>query len=409
VAATADPVIDWDRLSTAAGRAVFGRFLGYTPETVTSESDDLINLSGLDLDHRLFPVSEVRQSLNRVLSRSGGEALGYGPAQGLAELRSTIASRARTHGIRVDPEEVLITGGSQQAIDLVLRVLTGPGDRIALEEPTYANVLPLVEYHQLDVAGVPMGARGLDLETLEKLAVDGPPALVYTIPNFQNPTGITTPQSHREALLELCERYRIPLVEDGFEEEMKYFGRVALPIKSMDARGTVIYLGTFSKVLFPGLRVGWIIADADLIQRLTALKRFADLSTSPLVQAALHDFCERGQYERHIRKVHRVFRRRMQVALDAARQHLPAERVRWTEPAGGYLIWVSFRNDRSDEPRFDAVCRDHGVAVSPGSYYFAHQPDTMHFRISISTLEEAEIERGIERLGAAVRRFVGRT
>jgi DNA-binding transcriptional MocR family regulator len=231
------------------------------------------------------------------------------------------------------------------------------------------------------------------------------PVLLYTMPNFHNPTGITTSQAHREALLALCERHSLPLVEDGFEEEMKYFGKVALPIKSMDSGKVVIYLGTFSKILFPGLRIGFIMADAACIERLTAVKRFTDLSASNLAQIVLNDFCRRGCYERHIRRMHRAFRKRMKVALAAARDFLPAARVQWTEPSGGYLIWVTVAGRPADEQRLDEVCRRHGVVVSPGRYYYAGSAPQLQFRISISMLDEEQIREGFSRLGQALHAF----
>ncbi len=401
----ASPGLAWDEIATPPGKKLYQRFLSYTPERAGGPENGLISLSRLELDPRLFPVADLRRCCNRVLSRQGAQVLGYGDRQGDPGLREYIAERARTHGMDVTPQEVLVSNGSQQAIDLVLRVLTGPGQKVALEEPTYANVIPLVQYHQLGVEGISMGAEGLDLEHLERVVETRDPALLYTIPNFQNPTGITTSQNHREALLALCERHRLPLVEDGFEEEMKYFGKVALPIKSMDSKRVVVYLGTFSKVLFPGLRVGFIIADSECVERLTAVKRFTDLSTSAFVQAVLDDFCRQGHYGRHIRRMHRVFRKRMSTALEAVREHLPRAEVRWTEPSGGYLIWVSFNTLGGDEKRFQELCSEHGVAVSPGSYYFARAASQQHFRISISMLDEDQIRAGVARLGQAIRAF----
>jgi DNA-binding transcriptional MocR family regulator len=394
--------LPWDRVTAPPGQKLYQRYLSYTPESAHGDGPELINLSRLDLDPRLFPVAELRRSCNRALGHDGWRALKYGAAQGDPDLRAYIAERARTHGMTISPDEVLITNGSQQAIDLVLRVLTAPGQTVAVEAPTYANVIPLVQYHQLQVAGIPMRSDGLDLDYLEQVIVERAPALLYTIPNFQNPTGITTSQAHREALLALCERHHLPLVEDGFEEEMKYFGKVALPIKSMDTGRVVIYLGTFSKVLFPGLRIGFVMADAECIERLTAVKRFTDLSASNLVQIVLNDFCRQGCYERHIRRMHRVFRKRMQVALAAAREHLPAAHVQWTEPSGGYLIWVTMAGQPVDEQRLDEICRRHGVVVSPGRYYYAESAPQLQFRISISMLDEDQINQGFARLGQAL-------
>jgi DNA-binding transcriptional MocR family regulator len=190
-------------------------------------------------------------------------------------------------------------------------------------------------------------------------------------------------------------------VEDGFEEEMKYFGKVVLPIKSMDQKKVVLYLGTFSKVLFPGIRLGWIAAEKDCIDRLTGIKRFVDLSSNSVVQRALSAFIRNGYYEKHLKRIHRIYRRRMTAALEALNAFLPSE-VSWTKPEGGYTIWVSLRKAYRNEDQFKTILLKHGVLVSPGLYYFFSSKIQKYFRISISSLNEDEITQGIKRLGMAL-------
>jgi DNA-binding transcriptional MocR family regulator len=396
-------MIDWEEASAPAAAALFERASSYQAEQC---GDGVVNLSRLDMDPRLFPLDELRRCLSWVLSRDGRRLLRYGDRQGEPALREVIAERARTHGMAVSADQVLVTNGSQQAIDLVLRLLAPPGSGVALEVPTYSAVIPLLAGLSLEPLGVPMADDGLDLEQLERLLERRRPRLLYTIPNFQNPTGITTDQAHREALLEVCRRHRLPLVEDGFEEEMKYRGGVTLPIKSMDSGQVVVYLGTFSKILFPGVRTGWVIADPECIRRLTALKRFSDLSSSGVLQAAMAELCRQGHYEVHVRRMHKVYRRRMEVAQAALRRHLPGEAVTWTEPVGGYLVWVRFRGEGAFGDRFARCCDRHRVAVSPGRDFFPGTSRQTCFRISISMLDEAAIEDGVARLGRAVRETV---
>ncbi len=392
-------VVDWGRASAPAAARLYESALSYPSEP---GSPDVISLSQLDMDPRLFPLDAFRRCLDRVLRADGGRLLRYGDRQGEPELRRVVAERARTHGMDVGPEHVLLTNGSQQAIDLVLRLLAPAGAPVALEAPTYSAVIPLVHGHGLEMLGVPMRSDGLDLDHLERLLARERPALLYTIPNFHNPTGVTTSQAHREALLEVCTRHRLPLVEDGFEEEMKYLGGVTLPIKSMDSAQVVVYLGTFSKVLFPGVRTGWVIADSSCIRRLVAIKRFVDLSSSGVLHAALARFCREGHYEAHVRRMHKVFRRRMEAAQSALRRHLPADAVSWTEPAGGYLVWVRFRPPGVDQARFLERCAARRVAVSPGGAFFPGPTAEVAFRLSISTLDEATVEEGVARLGRAI-------
>jgi DNA-binding transcriptional MocR family regulator len=335
----------------------------------------------------------------------GARLLSYGAYQGYEPLRQDIAHRLQIHGISATPDEILITNGAQQAIDLVLRLFGARDGHIALEEPTYANVIPLAHLHGLRISGVPMKDDGMNLQVLEEKMQKDPPSLVYTIPNFQNPTGITTSQVHREKLLHLCEQYKVPLIEDGFEEEMKYFGKVVLPIKSMDSKKAVIYLSTFSKVLFPGIRIGWIAADRECIARLTAIKRFCDLSSSTVIQAALSAFIRNGYYDLHLRRMHRIFRRRMTIALESLMSFMP-EGVRWTRPDGGYTLWVELPSTYQSEDEFKKSLIKNGVLVSPGMYYFYGVREQKYFRLSISSLNETEISEGIKRLGSALNQMI---
>jgi DNA-binding transcriptional MocR family regulator len=393
--------VNWRRVSNAASRRIFDTFERYAPESSCDPSADVINLSQLDLDMRLFPLDDFRRCMNHVLIHEGASALRYGDRAGHEGLRGVIARRMQIHGVAATPEEILVTNGAQQAIDLILRLLGSPGAAAVVEAPTYSNVIPLLRYHRMRITGVPMSTGGMDLDLLERRLRRRDTALVYTIPNFQNPTGITTGQEHRERLLALCERYRAPIVEDGFEEEMKYFGKVVLPIKSIDRRQVVLYLGTFSKVLFPGVRIGWIVAEHECIRRLIAIRRFTDLTGGTLVQAAVAEFCRLGYYDMHIKRMHRFFRRRMSVALRALASHMPPG-VTWTKPDGGYTIWVELQFDRDDSIPINDDLIEHGVVVSPGDYYFHGASPHRSFRISIAGLDEGEIERGIERLGSAL-------
>jgi DNA-binding transcriptional MocR family regulator len=398
-------IVNWSEKSNPESRVLYDYFLRFWPESAEKIPTDLVNLSPLDLDYRLFPVTEFRRCLNQVMVNQGGKILGYGLHQGYLPLREDITQRLQVHGISITPEEILITNGAQQAIDLILKLLAIRGGTVAIESPTYANVIPLIRHYGLEIVGIPMKNNGLDLEYLTRMLQKKESIFVYSIPNFQNPTGITTSQIHRENLLVICERHKIPLIEDGFEEEMKYFGKAVLPIKSMDKKKVVIYLGTFSKVLFPGIRVGWIAADRECIQRLMAIKRFVDLTSSTLIQAAISVFIRNGYYDLHLKRMHRMFRKRLTVALNALQENMPAT-VSWTRPDGGYTIWVSLKNSYQDEVLLKKILIKNGVLVSPGAYYFHLSNPRKYFRISISSLNEQEIEEGITRLGRALNELI---
>ncbi|MBN2381924.1 PLP-dependent aminotransferase family protein [bacterium] len=396
-------IIDWNSISSEGSQAMYELYYGQKPEAILPQGRDVINFAPLDVDRRLFPLDTFRKCLNEVLSEQGQNMIGYSDYAGYRSLRHYIATRMQQHMITTNADEILITNGSQHGLELIMKYLTRPADAIVVESPTYANIFPLLRYFQVRAIEVPMLRDGLDLEMLASVLRREKPALLYTMPNFQNPTGISTSQQHREALLSLCEQHHLPLVEDGFEEEMKYFGKVALPIKSMDRHNLVIYVGTFSKVFSPGIRVGWIQAERECIDRITAIKRFCDISSATLGQVALTEFCRRGYYDRHIRRVHRTYRHRMQVMLRSLRENIPAELAEWTEPIGGYLLWFVLKHCTVPDSEMLQTFLDYGVFVSPGRYYYQQKLSVPSFRLSLSTLDEESIIEGCRRLGQAIR------
>jgi DNA-binding transcriptional MocR family regulator len=401
------PQTDWAaRAAKPANASLQDYFRYYVARPV--KDPQAVDFSSLEMDHRLFPLESFRGSLNRALRKYGAPLFRYGERAGFAPLRETLARRMQSHGIAVRPEETLVTNGSQQGLDLVCRLLAAPGRSVAVESPTYGHILPLLRFHGFKPIEVPIRPDGMDLARLGKVLKEKRPAFVYTMPTFQNPSGVTTSQAHRERLLSLCQDAGVPLLEDGYDEEMKYFGRVVLPIKSMDRRGLVIYCGTFSKILFPGLRIGWVAADAGCIERMTALRTFSELSPSPILQAAVREFCENGAYERHIARMHRVFRKRMITALRALRRHIKPEWAEWNEPAGGYLIWLAMKPGPPPDLDWNAGLAPHGVLAFPGYLFFPSASPAPHLRLSISTLDEAEIETGVERLARAFRKIYAR-
>lgn len=391
-----DSAFSWDSTTMPVSEALRGhRALLPAPSTSISDPVDFESLSA---DPALAPSEDIRRCLNQIIRRSGGIALDYGDPAGWPPLREKVASRLSQHGVAVSPDEILITAGAQQALDLILRLLVKPGDAVAVEAPTYGKAHALFRLHQVTPLEVPMRPDGMDLDRLEEVLKRGKPRLVFTMPNFQNPTGITTDQPHRERLLDLSERFNVPLVEDGFEEEMKYFGQAVLPVKSMDDRGIVIYVGTFSKVVFPGLRIGWIAAAKGVIEPVTDLHHTTCLAGNTLAQAAAARFFEGSEYDLYLRRVHRAYRRRMKTMLEEMAAHIPAG-CSWSEPEGGYSVWLSVPSCGVKEEELVRRCAEVGVLVSDGNRYFLRPQPTPHLRLSISKTDEHAIEEGCKRLG----------
>jgi len=390
-----ETLIDWDAITKPSICDLRER-----AGAETLNQGKVMDLDRLCADPALAPDDDLRRCLKTELIRTGGVALDYADTYGWHPLREVIAKRMCNHGVMVSASEVLVTAGAQQALDLVLRYLSCPGDRVVVEAPTYGMAHSLLKLHEVQPLEVPMLEDGMDLNELQRVLVKGRqrPKLIFTMPNFHNPTGITTNQQHRERLLSLCENHRIPLLEDGFEEEMKYFGQAVLPVKSMDIRGIVIYVGTFSKVVFPGLRIGWICAPREAITRLADIKHASCITGNTLAQAAAARFCAGGEFETYLRRIHRVYRRRMQMLLQALKRHMPAN-VYWTRPTGGYTAWLTLRDCNVAEKELLARILHAGVKVGPGHRYFAGQPESVHFRLSIACVDEDEIETACQQLG----------
>lgn len=397
-------LISWDEVMTPSATGLFQMSARFTRDLIPSDVPPMpgcINLVKQDADHRHFPIDELKRSMNHVLQELGAGTLTYSSSQGYLPLREYLAQRSRLHGISVSADEVLITNGGQQAIDLVLRLLVREGSTVITEIPTYGVILPLLRLAEAKVVGIPMKDDGMDLHHLEHALLKGNISLVYTMPNFQNPTGITTTHHHREHLLNLCAKHQVPLLEDGFDEDLKYYGKVDLPIKSIDSGNIVIYIGSFSKALFPGLRLGWIIADKECIERMLAIKRFADLGTSNLLQAVMHHFCSEGYYDHHLKRLYRRFQHRMEHTLAVMKRRMP-KGCAWTKPSGGYTIWVRMPK-KMNEQTFERAFKARGVTVAPGWCFFPGTRSSEYFRISISAADEEEITEGIERIAQAIK------
>ncbi|HEY0788369.1 MAG TPA: PLP-dependent aminotransferase family protein [Thermoanaerobaculia bacterium] len=398
-------ILSWSGLTSPGANVLWEAQRRFESGVRPAAEPDSINFATLEIDPRLFPLEQFRSCVNRAIRKHGSRLFGYGDRAGFPPLRECIAGRLRDHGVSVAADQILITNGSQHAIDLVLRMLAAPGRTVVVESPTYDYLLPLVRSYGSRIVEVPLLDHGMDLDILERVFRRTRPALVYTMPSFHNPTGTSTGQEHRERLLSLCEARRVPLLEDGYEEEMKYFGRVVLPVKSMDPHGLVIYCGTFSKVLFPGARIGWVAADRECIERLAAIRRFSEISPNTVLQAAMFELCADGLYDRHVARMHRIFRRRMQTATEALRRCVSPKWAQWTEPAGGFLIWLELQPHAPFD--WDGLFAAHGVGVTPGRTFFASATSRQYLRLSIASLGEDEIVEGIRRLGLALEAAYG--
>jgi DNA-binding transcriptional MocR family regulator len=359
-------------------------------------------------DH--LPVRDFREAINQVLRRDGGEALQYDEAAGYRPLRAAIVRLLAAEEIQIDVRDVLITSGSQQALDLAARAFTEPGDSVIAGSPTYLGALDVFRWHGVQVIGVPVDEEGLRVESLEDLILAHDPRLIYTIPAFHNPTGVTLSLERRRELLRLARRHDVPILEDGVCSELRYQGSSIPSLRSLDGGEHVVYLNSFSKFLLPGIRIGYVAAPQRLRERLIRGKRAADLLTGPLMQRALAWHLESGRLPAHLETVRRVYGERRDAMLAGLARRMP-EGMGWTRPEGGLCLWVTLPA-RVPAGELYLTAIEHGVAFAVGSVFFpgatqspgsTRSPGASSLRLNFAAHPPERIDEGLRRLGSAVR------
>lgn len=371
------------------------------------EPERTIHFMGATADPSLFPTEDFRLCLEQVFRDLGASALEYGPPEGFGPLREWVSESLRARGVRVDPDGILIVSGSQQGLDLVSRLLVRDGETVLVEEPGYANGYRLFQANGARAIGVPVDGDGLRLDHLEALAGRHSARLLYTMPVFQNPTGVCLAADRQAPLLEICARRSLPIVEDHFDADLYYDGAPPRPLKAIDERDQVILLGSFSKILFPGLRLGWLAAPRALRAPLLELKRTADFSTGLLVQCAINFFCRQGRLGQHLERVRRIYGKRLREMLESMERDFPPG-TNWTRPRGGLTLWVTLPPG-ADAWELLQSARGEGVDFSPGTLFHAGGGGREHFRLSWIRETEERIRRGVAVLGSLAGRLTART
>lgn len=363
--------------------------------------EEKINFLQLSPDTRLLDNKQVKASMKEVLNRLGPCSFGFAHARGHEPLRREIVKHMKLHSIDAEDKNILVTNSSLQSLQLIFQVFSKPGDIIVTEMPTYSIVLQMVKIFRLHIIEIPMTSEGMNLEMLEEVLQKKKVRFIYTMPAYQNPTGISMPQKNKDRLLQICRDKDCIVIEDSIEEELRYQGKTYLPLKSIDRGGQVIYLGTFTKVMAPGLRVGWIIATPECIKKLTVLKSIFEISSGTLNQVFLSVFFNRGAFELQLRKNMREFRKRMKIAVSSMKKYIPAEKTEWNEPSGGYMIWLKLLTKKREN--IEQHFYEYGTLIHNGQYFFSKVQPYDYIRICISQLNESEIEEGIKRIGNAIK------
>jgi len=378
-----------------------------------TQRPEIISFAGGLPASDLFPTQRFREACDKVLQQQPHLALQYGASEGYEPLREMIARHVDRYGIRVKVENVLITSGSQQALDLIGKLFINPGDRVLVEAPTYLGALQAFNVYGADYVSVPSDEDGLCAESLEAPLRSGA-KFMYVLPNFQNPGGTTLSEGRRHQLVLLADRYGIPIIEDDPYGQLRYEGEHLPPLVVLDREnlrrdpgysiGNVIYLSTFSKTLAPGLRLGWIVAPPEVIAKLVQLKQGADLHTSTFGQIVAYEVARDNFLDEHVKVIRRVYRERRDVMLQALSDFFPPE-VTWTRPKGGLFLWVALAKGMDAQSLFDAAIREN-VAFVPGDSFYApngHREDACRqLRLNFSAVDPDRIREGIRRLSVAV-------
>lgn len=380
----------WDRIASA----LLSRIVADPPNEPSGADYDLSRLAP---DEREFPAEVFAEHLAE--AARNGSLLAYGSPFGYRPLRETLAERLRRRGIPADPDAILIVNGAQQGLDLITRALVDPGDGVAVEAPAYAGALSLLRAHSARLLGVPLDAEGPAFEPLAR-ALREKPKFFYSIPDFHNPTGLLATPARRSAVVSEAVANGVAVVEDAFDADLSVEGELPPPLAAL-APGSVIHLGTISKALFPGVRVGWISGPKEFVHRLAALKRVGELTSPPVLQAALNSFLVRGEYEKHLAKMRARLKSRLLLAHRTVRNRFPVG-CQCERPSGGYVLWIQTPAGVSGRA-LAGVARERGVLVSPGADFQFDQTDVAAIRISVARGTGPEIEKALEIVGGLAR------
>jgi len=362
-----------------------------------TQQPEVISFAGGLPSPATFPVDTMKAAFDHVLSTTGKVALQYGPTDGYMPLREWIADSLSTNGAKIVPEQVLMTSGSQQALDLLGKVLIDEGSKVLVETPSYLGALQAFSVYGPNMVSVETDEHGLVPQSLDKVAEGA--RLLYALPNFQNPTGRSLSVERRQQLVETCARLGVPLIEDDPYGALSYKGEPMPKMVAMNPDG-VIYMGSFSKVLTPGIRLGYVVAPLPLVRRLELAKQAADLHTAQLTQMVVHHVVKDGFLDRHIPEIRTLYGNQCQVMLDAMEQHFPKE-VQWTKPEGGMFIWVTLPKHMNAMELLDEALKQK-VAFVPGAPFYANDPATNTLRLSFVTVPPERIRTGIEILAKLI-------
>lgn len=366
---------------------------------------EVISLAGGLPDTSTFPPQSFAAQMTRIAQESAAEALQYGPTEGFEETKDCILEVMGAEGMLPDPDDIIVTTGGQQGIDLVTKTLVDPGDVVICEAPTYPGAVPVFCSYQADVVQVECDEDGMRVDVLEELLAElrqegRRVKFIYSVPSFQNPAGVTMSLERRRQLVELARSNELLVVEDSPYGLLRYEGEPMPPLYQLDGGDFVIYLGTFSKILSPGIRLGWAVAPPPVMEKIVLGKQAADLCTSTLTQYFVREYFAERRWQRYIDDLVEIYRDRRDTMLEALRAHFPAEAT-WTEPEGGLFIWATLP-DYIDTSDLLAKALRADVAFVPGQAAYVDGRGRHSMRLNFSGVTEEEIREGVRRIGKVI-------
>lgn len=356
-----------------------------------------------------FPVHDLEEITTEVLQQDGAMALQYGTTEGDSLLRELLVERYRKQGLDINVGNLIITTASQQALDLIPKILINPGDKIIVELPSYLGAISAFRSYGAQLVGIEMDAHGMRSDLLEATLAEmqkngEKPKYIYIIPDFQNPTGITMPENRRVEILAIAKKYDILIVEDSPYREVRFEGTPQKTIYELDGSGQVILLGTFSKIFVPGFRLGWVIAHEDIIDKIVTAKQSTDLCTSAFIQKITARYMQKGYFEKNMNGIIAPYREKRDTMLKALHDFMP-QGVTWTEPEGGLFLFLSLPKNLDAEELFQ-IALDENVAFVLGTVFYSdnHGKNTMRLNFSFPTKEQNR--EGVRRLAVSIQKLL---
>lgn len=359
----------------------------------------MISFKSIAPDEKLFDTEGFKRAFLNRMSIEGAKILNYGYAAGYKPLIEYLFSYMKNKGVNIKGKRMLITNGFTEGFDIVVSALTESGDSIICENPTHNTAIKIMKLHGLKVVGVDMESDGINLYQLEKTIEKGKFKFAYLIPSYHNPTGIVMSPQKRIEVCRIFKKFNVPVIEDGFNEELRYSGSHVAPLAALSGNGNnVIYIGSFSKILFPGIRIGWVLGDETLISYLESIKRARTIHTSVLDQAVLFEYLSSGYFEKYLKKARRVYKRKYEIAYACAKKYIPAKHILGE---GGLHIFVKL--DGIDARLVLTKCIEKKVIFTPGDIFYTDERGFDTLRLGFSRVSNFDIEKGFKIIGDIVR------